>query len=144
MRRVTAWLVLMAALAGCAASAPAPSVRATPQAAETESFEQYVRRRASQALNQVGATDEQKTEVDALLAAVSGRLYGCVGGSQRRLLKTLGILAASENQGQALQALEEADIPLTDKCVMVGSDLITRFSELLNEGQREALVAQWQ
>ena len=92
----------------------------------------------------MGATATQKTKVDEVLTAASADLYACVGGSERRLIKTLSILASSENQGQALEALEKADIPLSDKCLMTGSDLITHFSEVLTQQQRDTLAAAWQ
>ena len=147
MRRALAATFL---IAGCATQTP-PKQALSPekptaiasQSAETESFESRVRYRAREALDGVGATASQKAKVDDLLTTVSKDLYACVGGSERRLARTLSILASSENQGQALEALERADIPLSDKCLMAGSDLITGFSDVLTQQQRDALSAAW-
>ncbi len=147
-------LVLTAGCAGQARTNPTQSVAAqkTPAAASSqnhlpvqeESFERRIRRRTDQALESVGASADQKAAVDELLLSNTQNLYACVGGRERVLLKTLSILAASQNQGEALNALEKADIPLSDRCLMLGSDLITRFSEVLTPKQREQLQITWQ
>lgn len=153
-RRASAVGLLL--MAGCAApqgaaiapqqttQSKAPAALVFAQALPEEgTFEQRLRRRANEALDRAGAEAGQKSEIDGLLRRNSKKLFDCVGGSERRLIKTLSILASSENQGQALAGLEEADIPLSDLCFMLGSDLITQFSETLTEQQRQALVAEW-
>ena len=148
---------LLALAGGCAGQAktnPAQPLVAQRTAAaasgktrlpeQEESFERRIRRRTNQALESVGATADQKTAVEELLLSHTQDLYACVGGRERVLLKTLSILAASQNQGEVLDALEKADIPLSDHCLMLGSDLITRFSEVLTPKQREQLQITWQ
>lgn len=125
-------------------TAQTPSAARADLSAPEESFESRVRRRANEALGAVGATPDQKTAVDELLLINTRDLYACVGGTERALLKTLSILAASQNQEEVLSALEKADIPLSDRCLMLGSDLITRFSEILSPKQREELEMTWQ
>lgn len=146
-------LCALGLLSGCAnqaireqpSQAAARSVSQTTRGpiTETETFKQRIRKRANLALTKAGANSDQKTAVDELLIFNAATLSDCVGGSERRLLRTLSILASSENQGQALEALEKADIPLSDKCFMLGSDMITEFTETLDAQQRESLVAEW-
>ena len=152
-RNLLASLCALCFISGCAGQAaqlPTPQAprHAMPQEAasahpETETFKLRIRKRANQALSKVGANSDQKTAIDELLIFNAEALSDCVVGSERRLIKTLSILASSENQGQALEALDKADLPLSDKCFMLGSDMITEFTETLNAQQREALVSEW-
>ncbi len=145
---------LLVLAAGCASqvktnpaqplAAQKPVSEKTRLPVQEESFEYRIRRRTNQALESVGATPDQKTAMDELLLSNTRGLYDCVGGRERILLKVLSLLAASQNQGEALDALEKADIPLSDRCLMLGSDLITRFSEVLTPKQREQLQITWQ